>query len=1020
MLLVLILTVISCISLSVWVSIETYLDKCDEFYTSIGVLEYIGVEYPNEDYYDGKMQEEVRSFDYNQILDHEEVISFDRNGQALGFINGFERFDNLAYYGSDAVLLMKVSYEVDAESSVTIISNWCQGALFSKDKVVDKALYVEGLEEQLDDELPGNYEKIFIAYVEKINKKIGGRMYYALKPLTHSGILNKWHLEENQILIEEINPEEISLDLTLEELSGIDSSAEVISEDGFNSYRLANTSIYTDIAKTLYVTRHSLNVTTTNNIEMLVSFNQHQSNLVSGRYFSENEYELDVPVCIINEVVAKRLDVKTGDTLPLALSVMENSLFSESFLASEGFDLEQEYEVIGIIRTSKEMVNDVFIPVTDKLVTSENQVGYVIGTIHLNNAGADTFYQEILERLPERFILTIYDQGYKSAAKPLEDIHRIAMLTAIASLLATIVVMFIYSYLYVYRQRLASNIMVKLGTGKLAVYRYFVYGMVLVSTVAAGFGAILSSYLFENIKAVIEETLSGYIQQDIRYSNSNLSIINRLEYSMEADQRLFIWIALSVILLTILCGIFFTYRSLKVKKKVKQVFGAKRKHYSSTVFSGFFKYSYLSVFRGGFRTLMVVFLLGAMIIFLGQLTNTLEGYKENIRSIQQETDINVQFTDNKGRLVNKANVEAFIVSDLIATGMIDNLSITRGIPYQFMGIAESEGVSYEIPPLEPPKSSFAYERFISDINLGPKLIFTNNIYKTPQFYYSESVHLEFLEGYSDAIFDETTVDEAICVIPDTMMEAKKITLGDTIKVYRHWQAYDFYNRTMSDELMGYDIKVVGVYENDTERETIYYPLEALIQQEVLYEGSVDQREQLFKHIFDGTSFSLKNTEQLDAFRELLSDYGISEVTQIKTHRSFLVINDKSFVSALDALKQQLKNIQVLYPILYVLIALASFIIAVLVTVSRQKELSIMRGLGVSKLKVFMTFFSEQMILCIVGVVVGCLSSLIMYGQLIVIHRQLIMAICLTYLLGISITLILMNRFKIMKMLKKED
>lgn len=999
MLLVFILTVISCISLSVWVSIESFLASCDEFYDSIAVIEYMSPEYPDEGYYDSNMHEAVDKFDESIITNDENVISFDANAKALAYINNYERFDHEANFKSDIVAIAGVEYEVGEDGYVKVITSLAKEPLYANYKITNRVLSISGLEAKLNemykDKEPGVYNGSFVFY--GIRSDIGSfrRTSIDLVPCSNTTILNNTELDKNTILIEEITGRE-------------------------EEYSLEGDSIYAKIARTLYVARNSVTVTLTNNIEVLSPFNQQEMTLVSGRYFDRVEYEEGSKAIIINEILAKQLELTIGDDVTLSISVIPDVILAESYWDDRGFDSEDSYEIVGIIRSQKGMVNEVFIPGMDKSRFSVNQVGYTLGTVHLNNSGADEFYKKFSIELPERFRVTIYDQGYAQAAKPLEDIHSIAMLTAVASMLATLVVLLIYSYLYVYRQRIVSNIMVKLGTGKLGVYRYFLYGMFMVSLASVSLGVFISDKLFIKIKDIINDALSGYDGRDLRFSNSNLSIINNLDYSLEIDKHLFIMIAISIIVLTILCGIYFSYRSLKPNKKVKKIVGMKKNHYSSTRFRGTFKYVYLSMFRGGLRSVIVVVLIASMILFLGQLTSTLDGYKSSINRLQEDTSIEVQFTDIKGRQVKRSNIEAFYISDIIKQGIINKVSLSRGIPYRYLGLAKSEGVDYSVDPLELPSGSFAKERFISEILMGPQIIFTNDIDKAPQFYYGDGVDIEFLDGYNRDSYSEDNLDISICVVPDTLAMKEGLTLGDTITVYQHWEGYKFKNKNRTNDLEDVDMLVVGIYKNDAAKDYIYSPLEELISIDSFYADSEDMREYLFQHVFDSGTFVIPDASKLDEFRDYLTEYGFSESTKIRTHRSFVVINDKTYVLTLDTLNQQLKHIQILYPILYVLVGIAGFIVAFLVIHSRQKELSIMRVLGSNKYKTFMTFLVEQCILSFAGLIIGLAATYMIYGYITSLQALLTMAISCSYLFGTMIGLGLMNRNTVMKMLKVED
>lgn len=240
--LVIILTVISCISLLVWKSVNSYLDACDKYYTTIGLLEYMSVEYPNEDYVDLSMLDSLQNFDFEQITNHEQVLFFDKNNRALGYIDEFERHDNLAKYKDNVVLISRVVFDVTETKDVNVSSMWVVNALYSTTDVVNKPIKLDGVKDFLSQYEPGSYEKTIIFYGEKTKYGRSWERNYTLVPLTHTSLIKNEEIDSKQLLIEDITNHEDDFDL---------------SQD----------SLYSRIANTLYVSRHSDYV-----VDILVKF----------------------------------------------------------------------------------------------------------------------------------------------------------------------------------------------------------------------------------------------------------------------------------------------------------------------------------------------------------------------------------------------------------------------------------------------------------------------------------------------------------------------------------------------------------------------------------------------------------------------------------------------------------------------------------------------------------------------------------------------------------------------------
>jgi len=55
------------LGVSVWASVMQFLDDCNDFYTTFGLIEYMGTTYPNDTAYDDAMNEVLASFDTAQV-----------------------------------------------------------------------------------------------------------------------------------------------------------------------------------------------------------------------------------------------------------------------------------------------------------------------------------------------------------------------------------------------------------------------------------------------------------------------------------------------------------------------------------------------------------------------------------------------------------------------------------------------------------------------------------------------------------------------------------------------------------------------------------------------------------------------------------------------------------------------------------------------------------------------------------------------------------------------------------------
>jgi len=127
---------------------------------------------------------------------------------------------------------------------------------------------------------------------------------------------------------------------------------------------------------------------------------------------------------------------------------------------------------------------------------------------------------------------------------------------------------------------------------------------------------------------------------------------------------------------------------------------------------------------------------------------------------------------------------------------------------------------------------------------------------------------------------------------------------------------------------------------------------------------------LRKLTFNSAGFKMQGAEDLSAFKDFLHDSGYSEVNNPRTIRNYITIEDKTFLTAQRAMSQRLWYMQKLFPALYILLELLAFLIPFILIRLRRRESALMRAQGASKHTAFSCLFTEQMILCLTGAIVG--------------------------------------------------
>jgi len=90
--------------------------------------------------------------------------------------------------------------------------------------------------------------------------------------------------------------------------------------------------------------------------------------------------------------------------------------------------------------------------------------------------------------------------------------------------------------------------------------------------------------------------------------------------------------------------------------------------------------------------------------------------------------------------------------------------------------------------------------------------------------------------------------------------------------------------------------------------------------------------------------------------------------------------------------------------------------AYLLIVSRKFEFATMRGLGVPRIRTFISFFSEQFFLCLTGTLIGAIIWYLLWGIPSLAHLVLSVGFLTCYFVGSAISIMIMNHADVLQIL----
>lgn len=928
LLLIFLLVFVLCVEVGLYTAINDLLLQCKESYTTIARLEYMGADYPNESKYDPGISRSFELIDFSAIETNPAAKVWDQSAVALGYVDGITGKNPLAPYKERAVLLV-----------------WITG--FKEDESVNYGMIIKSL--YAFDDVDGK-----MIYIDTDGKQLDSGHYYLVHGEFFSGQTSYTYFRVS-------NYENACAEQNGYELSSKSMIADITSADG--RYSIPEDIYFHAIADTYAVVNQSVTVNATYDVESLYPFHQEMLYLTEGRYFTQEEYALGSKVCIISQELAKRLNVKIGDSVRLSVARQGNCSRNESYWAQSGFTYSDDYTVVGLTNTYKELANDIFIPKSDSVDLSPNRFSFTLGQAKIDSDMADQFISDILPLLPDRVRLTVYDQGYSGIARPLGDILHFTRIALLVSFAAGIAIISLFGFIFVYKQRDTAVTMRKLGTGKGDVYLYFLFGSGIICLFAVTLGITACSLVSDRIFDLVEKIVRSSGAANLLYSNGNLSISKETDIKLSVKVITYLMTGAVVFALSVLSCRIFAALSIKNRVHKPKAFMAKRESRSSSLRGGPLKYAWLSVKRGGFRSAIPFFASTCAVLLLLQLSYTFELNVRNLDDFNTNTPVKGYFTDDRGRMVSKLSISGNSVNYLYLSGLTSEISVSKRGSYYYIGPSNDEKTLDSVNRILHPRTSFAQETFYNKLRLGPGIIYTNNLLASPEFYYSRSITTNFLNGYDLSFLGKEPAGEGIdCMVSTSFLEENKLNLGDVVKVAVY---------VLSDDINMFwfqDLHIVGSYVKAGAEDNIYCQLAAYIPPSLL--GNAEATAEDFRfYSLSSASFTFESSNLVE-LKEYLKSKGFSEVNRPDRIRNYIVIEDKMFLTTQSTMNRRIWHMRITYPFIYLAVELLSCLLPYLLIQVRKREIAVMRSLGASKITSVLSMLIEQAMLCIAGVVVG--------------------------------------------------
>ena len=768
---------------------------------------------------------------------------------------------------------------------------------------------------------------------------------------------------------------------TLLELPGNSGQPPYLALSGADDPALTDSAL-ADCAVYYETVNNYISLEASDEIAALEPFQQGALYLAQGRFPQAGE----AGVCVLDGRTAAQMGLALGDTV----SVSPMTSGPEDRFALSGGEDTRTLEVVGITNSSEDHSGSAWVSSAEGNF-GQPLFGYCLGRAVLDNALGRQAADALQALAPDGVRVTLYDQGYSTAAQPLRAMETTALAVTAASAAGALAVLFLFGYLFVGRQRETVTILSCLGTPLGKVRLWLLSGAVVIAGAAALLGALAGRL---SMGAILQAALSAaqsLYAVDQRYSEAAIGVAREA-----AELGAFPWwpaaaAALAVFAAALLlCLAFLGFARRQGAPRRGKSTVRVPKGGTSVRGSGPARFALLSLGRGGWRSVVVPAAALALSLLLGVLTSSAQGWDGRIETLYDTTTLTGEVTSLNGRQATNLSVPARNARLLWESGLLSGLSV---------GIGWNYWLDDEMPDFA--NTAFGQESRDAWIGQQPELVAINDLSAAPGFYYVDQPQVEWWEDWDESflsgaeyysILESVIGSDRIpgggkdmlvypCLASRSFLEDRGLELGETFQV------------TIRMDLVGdsWDLSIsllpVGAYTGSGGQEELYVPLSFWCdldwitgEEAPLAEGERPNlkftdaagRDAYFywNTNFSTCRFTLASAYGLEDFRNYLDGEGFSQVGALTQNRTTVVLRDQAFVETVGGLSRYVTFGRILTPALFAAVGLLGFLISWLMVNGRRMEFAILRGLGASRSRVFWSFFLEQGCLALLGCVLG--------------------------------------------------
>lgn len=990
-LLICIVTAALSLGMGMWAHCARMLADMDAAYTSIALAEYMGDAYPDDDAFDPGAREAVAAMDGAAIADLPGVIRWEATDRTAAHITDFVRGTGHAPYADAGVVVVSGITDLTGEYTGLITRS-----LYTYDGKDNLAVILD----------PG--ETDFVPQ--------RGTSYVLHGKFTESRTSNRTF----SVTAFHEGCEEAPW-------RAVEGSADPAAEEG----------LFGEYARFYRMANNCVTLRADDDIASMEIFQQGHLTLQAGRFPGAGE----PGTCLVSGDIALAMDLAVGDTIELR--IMQPGEESLHRVTATG-DI-RTLEVVGITAAVRDLETTVWVSGAEGGFDAPF-FGCQAGRAVLENDGAVETAEVLQAMMPAGVRITLYDQGYAAAARPLRTMETTAAAITAASALGALAVLFLFAFLFVGRQQETVSVMVSLGTPRRKIRLWLMAGAGLIAGVSAALGALVSAPTLGWIISLSLDAARQMYAVDRRYSEAAIGIVREAA----ADPATPLWPAAAAgvavtLAALVLCAAFLSRARKQATPRRGRVAVRTPRGMTSVRGEGPMRFAVLSARRGGWRGIAAVGAALALSLLMGSLAAVSDSWNDQLTDLYAEAEITGQVTSTNGRQSTRLVVPIGETRRLWQTWQLGSLDVASpGFSYYFAEDMPAFG-----------EGSFAYETMMAWIARQPDIVAVSSLDAAPAYAYSPLPEIAWLEGWDAGAFARAEAfpfwesirfvrrtrrgsfeiggREAMvypCLVSEEFLADRGAALGETVSVTMHYA-----DGAGDDHLVPVTLRPVGSYPRGGAEDAVYVPLgfwvdPAWVTGEERMETGSARPDPFFRdeagrdlYAYMATSFSvcrftLWEAEKLEEFRDVLSEEGYSQVGKLGTNRITVLLRDQTFVETVGGLSRYISFGRILFPVLYAAVGLLGFVISWLLVSSRRMEFAVMRGLGASGGRVFASFFGEQALLCLAGSLIGCVLPALATGGWDHLPSTGIFVLC--YLAGCALSVIAAGRTPLMSLLSERE